>query len=385
MKIAVLKETAEGEHRVAIHPDLIKKYIDLGFSIAIESGAGVLSDITDEEFTKAGALVSKIPLEIVSDADILLKVQPSDFENKKNNKIPDETKLLKNGALIIGFLSPHQNLDLIKKYKNLQVSAIAMELIPRITRAQTMDSLSSQSNLSGYRAVIDAVYEFSKAIPMMMTAAGSIQPAKILILGAGVAGLQAIATAKRLGAIVSAFDVRAAAREQVESLGASFVEVASSEDGSASGGYAKEMSAEYKQKQSNLIHQTLKTQDIVISTALIPGKIAPILITKEMIDDMKQGSIIVDLASIAGGNCELTKKDEITIYNGVKIIGHTNFASRIASSASKLYATNLYNLVSLIVKDNKDKLTLNFADEIIKSSVLTHDGKLVHEMYIKEE
>lgn len=376
MKIGILKERLEGENRVAIHPDIVKKYVELGFHICIEAGAGENSFISDSEFEKSGAQISKIPLEIVADSDIILKVQPSSFSAKKNSKELDEIVLMKPGSIIIGLLSPYNNPDLINKYKQANITSISMEFIPRITRAQGMDALSSQSNLSGYRGVIDAVYEYTKAIPMMTTAAGTIHPAKVMILGAGVAGLQAIATARRLGAIVSAFDVRTAAKEQVESLGANFIEVASTEDGSLVSGYAKEMSEEYKRKQSELIFETIKEQDIVISTALIPGKKAPILITSEMVKNMKPGSIIVDLAAINGGNCEETIPGKITFSNDIKIIGWENFPSRIANSASKLYANNLFNLVKFLIKD--DKININFDDEIIKNSVLTFDGNIVH-------
>jgi len=385
MKIAVLKEKAQGEYRVAIHPETVKKYIELGFSVCIESGAGELSSITDSEFEKAGAKISKIPLEIVADANIVLKVQPSNVAVKKNTKDLDEILLMAENAMIIGLLSPHANKELIAKYAENKITAVAMEFIPRITRAQTMDALSSQSNLAGYRAVIDAANEFDKAFPMMMTAAGTIHPAKVLVFGAGVAGLQAIATAKRLGAIVSAFDVRAVAREQVESLGATFIEVPAEEDGSGSGGYAKEMSDEYKKKQAELILQTIKDQDILITTALIPGKPAPILITKEMVEQMKSGSIIVDIAAVNGGNCTLTKPDQVIILNNVKIIGYNNFASRIANSASKLYANNLFNLVKFLVAEHKTRINLDFNDEIIKSSVLTFDGRIVHPLFSQGE
>ena len=374
MKIIALKETNPDEKRVAITPDTVKKYINLGFEVCIESTLGETIDVSDEEYVKSGAKISKIPLEIIADADILLKVQPTDLEaDGRENK---EITLMKKGAITVALMNPFENKKLFVYYAKHKITSFAMELVPRITRAQTMDALSSQSNLVGYKAVIDAAAEFSKIIPMMTTAAGTVHPAKILVLGAGVAGLQAIATAKRLGAIVSAFDVRTDAKEQVESLGAKFIQVASDEEGTAAGGYAKEMSEEYKKKQSELIHASVKNNDIVITTALIPGRKAPILITKEMVADMKPGSIIVDLAAVNGGNCELTKQNIIEHTSNVKIIGYTNYASRAAHAASKLYAANLFNLVALMVKDKKIAIDLN--DEIIKSAMVTHEGSVTN-------
>jgi H+-translocating NAD(P) transhydrogenase subunit alpha len=374
MKIVALKETAIYEKRVAITPDIVKKYISLGFDVCVESSLGENIDISDQEYIEAGAKISKIPLEIIADADILLKVQPSILE--ANGEESKEISLMKPGAIIIALMNPFENKKLFIYYAKHKITSFAMELIPRITRAQSMDVLSSQSNLIGYKAVIDATAEFSKVMPMMTTAAGTIHPAKVLVLGAGVAGLQAIATAKRLGAVVSAFDVRVDAKEQVESLGAKFIQVKSDEDGATAGGYAKEMSDEYKKKQSELIHASVKNHDIVITTALIPGRKAPILITKEMVADMKSGSIIVDLAAVNGGNCELTKQNIVENISNVKIIGYTNYASRIANATSKLYATNLFNFISLMIKDKK--ISLNLDDEIIKSSMVTHEGAVTN-------
>jgi NAD(P) transhydrogenase subunit alpha len=374
MKIAVLKEKATGEKRVAITPDIVKKFVDLGIEICIEKGAGLQATITDAEYEKAGAKLSSVPLEIIADASIVLKVQPSP---KSDDKQLNELSLLKKGGVLIGLLSPFDNKDLIKKYAHNQINAFAMEFVPRITRAQTMDVLSSQSNLAGYKAMLDAAAEFGKAIPMMMTAAGTIPPAKVLVIGAGVAGLQAIATARRLGAVVSAFDVRAAAKEQVESLGAKFIEVKSEGNFETSGGYAKEMSDEYKQQQQALLQETLKTQDIVICTALIPGKQAPLLITETMLENMKPGSVIVDLAVASGGNCAWSERDQIVERNNIKIIGYSNMASRIAHDASKLYSKNLFNFVMLLLDKDKN-LNINLSDEIIKNTLVTYNGEIVH-------
>ena len=378
MKIAVLKEKIPGEHRVAATPDTVKKFIAMGFEVCIEKGAGESSSISDADYIAAGAKISSILLEIVADSDIVLKVQPSHKE-KKNDL--DELAFLREGSVIIGMLSPFETKNLIKLYAYQKITAFSMEFIPRITRAQSMDVLSSQSNLAGYRAVIEAMYLYKRAMPMMMTAAGTIPPARVLVLGAGVAGLQAVATAKRMGAIVSAFDVRRAAKEQVESLGANFIEVEGS-DAETKAGYAKEMDAEYKARQEKLIEEVIAKSDIVITTALIPGKAAPKLISNKMISLMKQGSIIVDMAAIAGGNTELTVMDEIFVTdNGVSIIGYSNLPSNIATDASKLYANNLYHFINLLYDKNTKRFNVNLEDEIIKSSLLTHNGEIVHEFY----
>jgi len=282
---------------------------------------------------------------------------------------------------VIAMHKPHDNKKLFAKVAKQNITAFALEFVPRITRAQSMDVLSSQSNLAGYRAVVEAAYEFDRAFPLMMTAAGTITAARVLIIGAGVAGLQAIATARRMGAIVSAFDVRAAAKEQVESLGASFVEVESKESGEGSGGYAKEMSEAYKKAQAEKLHEVLKTQDIVITTALIPGRPAPTLISEKMVADMKVGSVIVDLAIEAGGNCALSKPGISFTKNGVKIVAHPNMPSRIAYNASQLYAKNVFNFLSLMIDKESKALKIDFGDEIIKSACLCHNGKLVHDIF----
>ena len=376
MKIAIVKETEDLEKRVAGTPETVKKLISLGFSVDVEEDAGINSFFSNALYKTAGANIVSDTNTIVSSADIVLKVN----NVHKDGKGADNIKYYKNKTKIIGSLKPLQNKEKINDLANNNIDAFSVELIPRISRAQSMDALSSQSNLAGYKAVIDSVSEFSKAIPMMMTAAGTIAPAKILILGAGVAGLQAIATARRLGAIVSAFDVRAAAKEQVESLGAKFIEVVLDNtevsNNETDTGYAKEMSEEYKKQQKDLLHQTIKTQDIVITTALIPGKEAPELITTDMVKDMKPGSIIVDLAAEAGGNCKLTKLNETIIAHNVKIMGYANFPSKLSQDASSLYSKNLFNFVQLMVKDKK--IEIDWEDEILQKSCVSYDGKVLN-------
>lgn len=364
MKIAVLSEIIAGEKRISATPDMVKKYLALGISVSVASGSGTGISVNDNEFEDAGATISND----ISDADIIICVRPPSL---------DIITQAKEGAILVGMLEPYANKNLLTAYNNKKISAFSLELLPRISRAQSMDVLSSQSNLAGYRAVIDAVANFGKAVPMMMTAAGTVAPAKALILGVGVAGLQAIATVKRLGAVVSAFDVRPVAKEQVESLGAKFIEVSASESGEASGGYAKEMSEEYKQKQSELIAETIKKQDIVISTALIPNRPAPVLITEDMVKTMKQGSVIVDLAAASGGNCPLTELDKVVVKNGVTIIGYSNLPSRVAVDASSLYARNLYNFVAGLLVDKKE-LNVKWEDELVTGTLLTKNGEIVH-------
>ena len=365
MKILAFKETVHNEKRVAITPDLISKYNKFGYEVLIEAGSGLSSNIKDEDYKSAGATVIDSVSEVIADVDIILKVQaPSEAEMQTMTGC-------KKDVVLVGMLNPYKNQEQNKLYQNLGIKAFAAELFPRITRAQSMDVLSSQSNLVGYRSVIDAVAELDIAVPMMMTAAGTITPAKIMVLGAGVAGLQAIATAKRLGAVVSAFDVRAAAKEQVQSLGAKFIEVPAEEDGQTKAGYAKEMSDEYKKKQEQIIFDNIIKQDVVITSALIPGKPAPKLISEAMVRAMKNGAIIVDIAAVNGGNCELTEIGKVVEKFGVKIIGYDNFPSRIARDASKLYAKNLYNFVELITNKDDKKVSIDLEDEIIKASLLS--------------
>ncbi len=375
MKIAVVKETIENEKRVAASPETVKKFIGLGAEVAVVKDAGVSSSMLDAAYKKAGAKIVSED-EAVSDADVVLRVRhPNDAEIAK----------MKKGAVMMGTLNPCIEKDTVKKYADAGINAIAMELVPRITRAQTMDILSSQANLAGYRAVIEAANTFGHAFPMFMTAAGTVPPAKTFVMGAGVAGLQAIATAKRLGGQVSATDVRMAAKEQVESLGGKFVMVESEETANAEteGGYAKEMSDDYKKQQAELIAATISKQDIVITTALIPGRAAPVLVTKAMVATMKAGSVIVDMAVEQGGNVEGSKLNEVvTTENGVKIIGFENLPSRIADDASALYARNLFAYLSPFIDEETKELKIDWEDEIIKASTLTKDGKVVHSDFV---
>jgi len=369
MKIAVLRERKAGEARVAATPDTVKKFVALGCQVAIESGAGKASAISDEQYAAAGATIDTDPCK---DAGLLLAV---------NAPEKDVMMQLPEGMILAGMLNPHAGADQLAAFNLKKLTSFSLELLPRISRAQSMDVLSSQSNLAGYRAVIEAVSAFGKVVPMMMTAAGTVAPAKALILGAGVAGLQAIATARRLGAVVLAFDVRTAAKEQVESLGAKFVEVPSEEKGDAAGGYAREMSDDYKKKQSQLIHDTLKKMDLVISTALIPGRPAPVLITEDMVKDMKPGSVIVDLAAASGGNCPLTKPDKIIEKHGVTLIGYTNLPARAGVDASQLYARNLLSFVTTLLLAKDGKANVQWDDELIKGTLLTRDGATVHPQF----
>lgn len=377
MKIAIPKERRAQERRVAATPDTVKKLIALGAEVTVEAGAGLASRFSDAAFTSAGAtIVSDLPT-LLGDADVVLKVQRPLHASDEG---PDELAAMKQGALLIGTLSPFAEPDALQAYASAGITALTMEFVPRITRAQTMDVLSSQSNLAGYRAVLDAAYEYERIMPMMMTAAGTLAPARVMVLGAGVAGLQAIATAKRLGAIVSATDVRPAAKEQVESLGGTFVMVESEETAAAetAGGYAREMSEDYQRRQAELVAETLKKQDIAICTALIPGRKAPTLITDEMVHSMKPGSVIVDLAVEQGGNCTLSRPGEVVDVNGVRIVGHLNVPSRLATDASALYAKNLLNFVSPLINAENGTLQVDWDDEIVAATTLTRDGQVVH-------
>jgi len=377
MKISIPRERRPHERRVAATPDIVKRLVGQGLEVVVETGAGAGAAFPDEAYRAAGATIAPDAAATLSAGDIVLRVQrpllPSEGET-------DELAPMKRGAVLIGLLQPLQHPDDVKAYAQAGISAFAMELVPRITRAQSMDVLSSQSNLAGYKAVLDAAAEFGRAFPMMMTAAGTIPPARVLVMGAGVAGLQAIATARRLGAIVSATDVRLAAKEQVESLGASFlvVDLEAMKAMETAGGYAKEMGEDFAKRQREHLTEALKKIDIVICTALIPGRKAPTLITSAMVAGMKPGSVIVDLAVEQGGNCEGSRFGEVvTTENGVKLVGHANVPSRIAVDASQLYARNLLNFLALIV--DKDKaLKIDPADEIIKATLLTKDGAVVH-------
>jgi NAD(P) transhydrogenase subunit alpha len=381
MQIGIIKERRLDEKRVAATPDTVKKFIAMGLKVNIEKGAGITAAITDQEYEEAGARILDDAQRVLENADIVLKInKPIGPKDKDGSKL-DEVKLLKSGSILVSLMEPYQDRDLIGLIAKQNITCFALELIPRITRAQTMDVLSSQSNLAGYKAVIEASTTYGKAFPMMMTAAGTVPPAKCLVMGAGVAGLQAIATARRLGAVVSASDVRPAAKENVESLGAKFIAVEDEEfkQAETSGGYAKEMSDEYKKKQTELIAATVAKQDIIICTALIPGKPAPVLLTPEMVDTMKPGSVIVDLAVEQGGNCPLSEPNKVVDRSGVQIIGCTNLASRVAIDASALFAKNLLNFVTPLINSSENKIEINMQDEIIVGSMITKDGKIVHD------
>lgn len=371
MRIAVLRETLDNEPRVAITPETIKKYIALGADIVIEKDAGTLAGIPDADYKQAGASIAATAEKTTADADIILKVRrPND----------NEIKNLKKGALVIGILDPYGNEKTLQTLADAEITSFAMEFMPRITRAQVMDVLSSQANLAGYRAVIDAAAEYGRAFPMMMTAAGTVPAARVFIMGAGVAGLQAIATARRLGAIVTATDVRPAAKEQVESLGAKFIAVEDEEfkQAETAGGYAKQMSEEYQKKQAELVASHIAKQDMVITTALIPGRPAPRLVSKAMIESMKPGSVIVDLAVERGGNVEGVKADKVTDIKGVKIVGYANVAGRLADTASTLYAKNLFAFVETLVNKETKTLAINWDDELVQATCLTRDNAIVH-------
>jgi NAD(P) transhydrogenase subunit alpha len=368
MKIAIAREIAAGEPRVAAVPDTVKKLKALGAEVAIEPGAGVQSGVPDAEYEAAGAAIDA---DAVRDADLVLKVRRPE---------PAELAKYKRGALTIAIMDPYGNDAALKMMAEAGVSAFAMELMPRITRAQVMDVLSSQANLAGYRAVIDAAETFGRAFPMMMTAAGTVPAAKVFIMGVGVAGLQAIATARRLGAIVTATDVRPAAKEQVESLNAKFIAVEDEEfkQAETAGGYAKEMSKEYQAKQAALTAEHIKKQDIVITTALIPGRPAPRLVSAEMVKSMKPGSVLVDLAVERGGNVEGVRPGEVADVGGIKIVGYTNVPGRVAASASSLYARNLLAFVETLVDKEARALAVKWDDELVKATALTKDGAVIH-------
>jgi NAD(P) transhydrogenase subunit alpha len=372
MIIAIPAETDPSEARVAATPETVKKFAGLGAEVRVEAGAGLKSGIPDADYAQAGAAIASGAAPTVKDADIVLRVR---------RPAAGEITGVKRGAAIVAIMDPYGNADALRSVAGAGVCAFAMEFMPRITRAQPMDVLSSQANVAGYRAVIDAASEYGRVIPMMMTAAGMIQPAKIFIMGVGVAGLQAIATARKLGAIVTATDVRPATKEQVVSLGAKFIAVEDEEfkQAETAGGYAKEMSAGYKAKQAALIAEHIASQDIVISTALIPGRPAPVLITAAMVESMRPGSVIVDLAVERGGNCELAKGGETVMSkNGVKIIGRLNVAGQVPATASSLYAKNLLAFVETMIDQKAKSLAIKWDDELIKATLLTRDGGLVH-------
>ena len=377
MKVAIVKERRAHERRVAASPDTVRRMVGMGLEVAAETGAGDAAHFSDAAFAAAGASIAADAETVLAGADIVLKVQRPLTGDDGGI---DELKHIRRGAVLIGLLQPAQNSADVEAYARAGILAFAMELLPRVTRAQAMDVLSSQANLAGYKAVIEAAAEFGRAFPMMMTAAGTIKAARVLVMGAGVAGLQAIATARRLGAIVSATDVRAAAKEQVESLGATFITVdeAAARTAETAGGYAREMGEDYQRHQRERITEALKRTDIVICTALIPGRKAPVLLTSEMVAELAPGSVVVDLAIEAGGNVEGTRPEEVaTTPNGVKIIAPVNMPSRVAADASQLYARNLLSFLALLVDQDK-KLKVDTGDEIIKATLLTEDGAVVN-------
>ena len=370
MNVVIPKETLDNESRVAATPGSIKELVKAGLSVMVETQAGIKSHISDSDYKNAGASIIESKEELLSKADIVLKVLPPTL---------DQIVLLQPKSIVVSFCQTTRDIDTVKALKEQSVTGFSMHLIPRTTLAQKMDALSSQANIAGYKAILLAASKLGVYMPLLMTAAGTIRPAKVLVLGAGVAGLQAIATAKRLGAQVEAFDVRPIVKEQVESLGAKFIEVDSSNDdeGVGDGGYAKETSEEYKNRQQKLIHDHISKSDVVVTTALIPGKPAPKLISESMVNSMKPGSIIMDLASENGGNCELTKKDEIITHNGVTIDGSSNIPGSMPVHASELYAKNITAFLTYMIDDGE--LKLNLDDEIISGSMYTHLGEVTHE------
>ena len=371
MKVAVPKERLPEETRVAATPESVGKLSALGAEVSVQSGAGTRSGFSDADYEAVGGQIVGEVSQLLASADIVLVV---------NRPGPEVIAHLTAGSVLIGMLSPEGGRAGIEAIASRGVSAFAMELMPRISRAQSMDVLSSQSNLAGYRAVVDAAALFSRAIPMMMTAAGTIAPARVFVLGAGVAGLQAIATARRLGAVVTASDVRPAVKEQVESLGAGFVmvESAESDEAETAGGHAKSMSEDYRRRQQTLIADHLAKQDIVITTALIPGRPAPVLITQEMVERMRSGSIVIDLAVEQGGNCPLSRPGEVVQHGGVKVVGYLNMPGRLPVDASSMYARNLLSFLSANWDADSRRLTLDWDDELLTGTALTRDGQIVH-------
>ncbi len=378
MKISIPKENRDGETRIAASPEVVKKFTGMGFEVTIESGAGLNSGFTDKIFEDVGANIAPDTKTTLKDADIIFKIQRL---MTSKDKI-DEISMCKKNVMVISHMSALSSKTDIEEYAKASITTFAMDLMPRISRAQSMDVLSSQSNLSGYQAVIKGANNFNSAFPMMMTAAGTVAPANVFIMGVGVAGLQAIATAKRMGAIVTAYDVRAATKEQVESLGGKFliVDEEAMKEAETSGGYAKEMTEDYKKKEQEVIKNHIKDQDIVITTALIPGRPAPKLVTKEMVNSMRTGSVIVDLAVETGGNCELAKRNKVVDADGVKIVGYDNLPGELPKDASTLFAKNLLNFLSPHVNKESKSLELDWEDETVKNTLVTKDGSVVNEI-----
>ena len=382
MKIAIPKERQPGETRVASSPEIVKKLIALGFDVVVEKGAGTNASFSDDAYSQVGATIAKDQASALKTADIVLKVQRPIVSGATN-----EAGMMKKGAILISGLAALSNPKDMEALAKAGLTSFAMELMPRITRAQSMDILSSQSNLAGYKSVLDAAAVFGRAFPMMMTAAGTIAPAKVFIMGVGVAGLQAIATAKRLGAVVTATDVRPATAEQVESLGGKFLAVdpEMEKDAQTEGGYAKEMPPEYFEKQKKVVAEHIQKQDVVITTALIPGRPAPVLVTEDMVKTMKPGSVIVDLAVEAGGNCPISELGKVVEKHGVKIVGHENVPGRLAEDASSLYGRNLLNFLTPLVDKESKTLNIDWEDEVITGTLVTRDGKVVHPRMVENK
>lgn len=367
IRLFVPKEIAAGERRVAATPETVKKYVKAGLEVVVEAGAGEGSSIVDSRYAEAGATVVADASAAWAGADLVVKVSVPSVE---------EVSRMKAGAVLVSFMAPHRHLDVVRKLAESKLTSLAMELVPRTTRAQTMDALSSQANIAGYKAVLLAATRLGKYFPLLMTAAGTVPPAKVVIMGAGVAGLQAIATAKRLGAVVEVSDVRAAAKEQVESIGGKFIELPMQESGDGAGGYAKEMSEDFLRRQREIVMKHLQKADVVICTALVPGKRAPILVSDEALELMRPGSVVVDLAISEGGNCTQSKADQEVTWKGVHILAPSNLAATMAEDASIVYSRNVHALVMNFVKDGA--LALDLGDEINAGSLLTHEGRVTH-------
>lgn len=370
MKIAVAREIEVWENRVALIPETVSKLVKQGFEVLIEAGAGERSHFSNSAYEDVGAIVSHDAPWVWGEADIVLKVRPPQYREDGRH----EVDLLRHGGTMISFLNPLGEPEVIQRLADRKVTAFSMEMIPRTTRAQSMDALSSQASLAGYKATLIAAAALPKFFPMLTTAAGTIRPAKVFIMGAGVAGLQAIATARRLGAVVEAFDIRPAVKEEVQSLGARFVELELNEDTVAAGGYAKEISEDAKQRSRDLVSDHIAQADVVITTAQVPGKKAPLLVTEEMVERMKPGSVVVDIAAEQGGNCACTEPGRDTVHHGVTVIGPINLPSSMPVHASQMYAKNLQTLLQYLVKDSE--MTLDFEDEIIAEACVAHDGEI---------
>lgn len=372
-QVFIPRERRPGETRVAAVPETVKKLVKLGLEVTVEAGAGAEAHVPDARYEQAGARIGRDPASLWGSADIVLTLGPLGTNDALGKH---EARALKRGALVIGFLSPYTETDTIRLLADGNVSSLAVELVPRISRAQSMDALSSQANIGGYKAVLLAASRLDRYFPLLMTAAGTIPPSRVVIMGAGVAGLQAIATAKRLGAVVEVSDIRPAVKEQVESLGGRFIELPMAESGEGEGGYAKEMGEDFLRQQREIVQQHLSEADVAITTALVPGKKAPTLITREMVEAMRPGAVIVDMAVSQGGNCELSRPGEEVTYNGVLILGPLNLAAEMPHDASMLYSRNLLNLLTPMIKDGQ--LTVDLDDEVVAGSLVTHGGRIHH-------